>query len=72
MRKAIAERVIKAITYQVGIADFAFLLYGFWNGWNIAPGTVEAWLGAAVGQVIAVGFVIARSLFPSEPSRPQS
>jgi hypothetical protein len=66
MRKEIAERVFKAISVQVIIADVAFLVYGFWNGWEIPGSTVSAWLGAIVVQVIAVGLVIARSLFPSE------
>jgi hypothetical protein len=66
MRKDIAERVFKAISVQVVIADLAFLVYGFWNGWGIPGSTISAWLGAVVIQVIAVGLVIARSLFPSE------
>jgi hypothetical protein len=65
MRKDIAEQVFKAIRVQVVIADLAFLIYGFWNGWDIPGSTVGAWLGAVVVQVIAVGLVIARSLFPS-------
>lgn len=65
MRKDIAERVFQAIRVQVVIADAAFLLYGFWNDWEIPGSTISAWLGAAVVQVIAVGLVIARSLFPS-------
>jgi hypothetical protein len=65
MRKDIADRVFKAISVQVIIADLAFLVYGFWNGWEIPGSTISAWLGAVVVQVIAVGLVIARSLFPS-------
>jgi hypothetical protein len=68
MRKSIAEDVFAAIKWQVGIADVAFLIYGFWNAWNIPSDTVDAWLGAVVVQVIAVGLVIARSLFPSGSS----
>src|SRR5947209_7470600 len=66
MRKEIAERVFKAISIQVVIADVAFLIYGFWNGWDIPGSTISAWLGAVVVQVIAVGLVIARSLFPPD------
>ncbi len=66
MRKGIAEAVFTAIKYQVGIADAAFLVYGFWNGWEIPGSTISAWLGATVVQVIAVGVVITRSLFPTE------
>jgi hypothetical protein len=70
MRKEIAERVFKAISVQVVIADIAFLTYGFWNGWEIPGSTMSAWLGAVVVQVIAVGMVIARSLFPHLSSKP--
>jgi hypothetical protein len=66
MRKDIAEAVFAAIKWQVAIADIAFLTYGFWNGWEIPGSTISAWLGATVVQVIAVGVVITRSLFPSE------
>jgi hypothetical protein len=65
MRKDIAERVFRAISVQVVIADVAFLIYGFGNEWHVPAGTIGAWLGATVIQVIAVGLVIARSLFPN-------
>jgi hypothetical protein len=67
MRKDIAGRVFQAIRIQVVIADIAFLTYGFWNHWKIPGSTISAWLGAVVVQVIAVGLVIARSLFPQRP-----
>jgi hypothetical protein len=63
--KEIAERVFRAISIQVVIADLAFFIYGFGNDWHIPAATVGAWLGAVVIQVIAVGLVIARSLFPA-------
>jgi hypothetical protein len=65
LRKRIADHVSIAIAIQVGIADIAFLIYGFWNGWNIPGATVIAWLSATVVQVIAVGLVVTKSLFPS-------
>jgi hypothetical protein len=71
MRKDIAERVFRAVSVQVVIADAAFFIYGFWNRWDIPGNTMSAWLGAVVVQVIAVGLVIARSLFPSTPGRSQ-
>lgn len=64
LRKTIASRVFWAITVQVGIADVAFLTYGFWNGWNVPGSTIVAWLSATVVQVIALALVITRSLFP--------
>lgn len=67
LRRMIAGRVFWAISVQVATADFAFLTYGFWNGWEIPGSTISAWLGATVVQVIAVGVVITRSLFPTSP-----
>jgi hypothetical protein len=64
LRKRIADHVSLAVAIQVGIADVAFLIYGFWNGWNIPDSTVVAWLSATVIQVIAVGLVVTKSLFP--------
>lgn len=69
MRRDIAERVFRAISVQVLIADIAFFLYGFANDWHIPKGAISVWLGAVVVQVIAVGMVIARSLFPTTPRR---
>jgi hypothetical protein len=65
LRKRIADHVSLAVAIQVGIADIAFLIYGFWNGWDIPGGTIVAWLSATVVQVIAVGLVVTKSLFPS-------
>jgi len=65
LRKKIAHHVSWAVAIQVGIADIAFLTYGFWNGWNIPGSTIVAWLSSTVVQVIAVGLVVTRSLFPS-------
>jgi hypothetical protein len=64
LRKRIAGRVFWAITAQVAIADIAFFLYGCTKHWNIPGSTMNAWLAATVVQVIAVGLVITRSLFP--------
>ena len=64
----IADHVSLAIAIQVGIADAAFLIYGFWNGWKIPGSTIFAWLSATVIQVIAVGLAVTKSLFPSAPA----
>ena len=42
------------------------LIYGFANDWHIPGSTMNAWLAATVVQVIAVGLVITKSLFPSK------
>ena len=65
LRKRIADHVSLAVAIQVGVADVAFLIYGFWNGWEIPGSTIVAWLSATVVQVIAVGLVVTKSLFPS-------
>ena len=67
LRNRVAKLTFWAICIQVGVADIAFLTYGFWNGWNIPGSTISAWLGATVIQVIGVGLVIVRSLFPPKP-----
>jgi hypothetical protein len=64
LRKRIADHVSLAVAIQVGIADIAFLIYGFWNGWDIPGSAIVAWLSATVVQVIAVGLVVTKSLFP--------
>jgi hypothetical protein len=65
LRKRIADHVSLAVAIQVGIADVAFLIYGLWNGWDIPGSTIIAWLSSTVVQVIAVGLVVTKSLFPS-------
>jgi hypothetical protein len=73
LRKQIANHVSIAVAAQVGVADAAFLIYGFWNGWQIPGDTMIAWLSATVVQVIGVGLVVTRSLFPSSvPDRPEN
>ncbi len=68
LRERVADRVSWAAGIQVGIADLAFLIYGFANDWHIPGSTVSAWLAAAVIQVIAVALVIVKSLFPQDDS----
>lgn len=66
LREKIAKWVSWAILGQVAIADLVFLIYGFANDWHIPGSTMNAWLAATVVQVIAVGLVITKSLFPSK------
>jgi hypothetical protein len=68
MREKIAEWVSYAVGAQVVLADVVFLIYGFGNEWHVPPETIVAWLSATVVQVIAVGLVITKSLFPPESS----
>jgi hypothetical protein len=66
MREKIAEWVSYAIGAQVALADIVFVVYGFGNDWHIPSQAIIAWLSATVVQVIAVGMVITKSLFPPE------
>jgi hypothetical protein len=50
---------------QVVIADAAFYIYGFTNGWEIPTAAITTWLVATVVQVIGVVLVIVKNLFPS-------
>jgi hypothetical protein len=68
LRRRVADHVSLAIAVQVGLADAAFLTYGFWNHWRVPGSTVIAWLSATVIQVIAVGLVVTKSLFPPHDS----
>jgi hypothetical protein len=72
LRKRIADHVSLAVAIQVGIADVAFLIYGFWNGWDIPGSTIIAWLSSTVVQVIAVGLVVTKSLFPASDATDSS
>lgn len=44
--------------------DTAFFFYGFNNDWRVPAAAMDAWLAAAVIQVIGVVLVITRYLFP--------
>lgn len=63
LRKDIADKVFKAVLVQVAIADAVFIFFAHKQGWDIA-GSIYAWLGAAVVQVIAMALIIIRSVFP--------
>jgi hypothetical protein len=65
LRKEISSRVFWAIVIQVGVADLGMLIFAVEKHWDLATSIVNAWLGATVIQVIAVGLVIAKSLFPA-------
>ncbi len=66
--KVYAYGALMAMSTQVAIADTAFYIYGYENGWHIPANAIEVWLAATVIQVIGVVLVIARSLFPARRS----
>lgn len=64
LKKRIANSALVLMAVQVVAADAAFYWYGFANDWDIPEGAIQAWLLAAVVQVVAVVLVVTRSLFP--------
>jgi hypothetical protein len=67
LRMAIAVGTSIVIGAQIIVADTVFVVYGAANSWVIPGSTITAWLGATVVQVIALGVIIVRSLFPPKP-----
>ncbi len=66
LRMWIAIGTSIAVGVQLIVADGVFIVYGATNSWVIPGSTISAWLGATVVQVIALGVIIVRSLFPPE------
>jgi len=64
LSKVVGYGALGLMAAQVLIADTAFFLYGFNNDWNIPAAAMDAWLAAAVIQVVGVVLVITRYLFP--------
>lgn len=64
LSKVVGYGALGLMAGQVLIADTAFFFYGFNNGWAIPAAAMDAWLAAAVIQVIGVVLVITRYLFP--------
>lgn len=64
LKKVIAYSALALMAVQIVAADAAFYCYGFFNDWDIPEGAIQAWLLAAVVQVVAVVLVVTRSLFP--------
>jgi hypothetical protein len=64
LSKVVGYGALGLMAGQVLIADTAFFLYGFGNDWNVPAAAMDAWLTAAVIQVIGVVLVITRYLFP--------
>jgi hypothetical protein len=65
LSKVVGYGALALMTAQVIVADTAFFLYGFGNDWKIPSSAIDAWLAAAVIQVIGVVLVITRYLFPT-------
>jgi hypothetical protein len=65
LRMKVGKELLFVMKLQMFAADLVFVLYGFWNGWDIPAVAIDGWLAATVIQVIGVVLVITRSLFPS-------
>lgn len=65
LSKVVGYGALLLMSAQVVAADTAFFLYGVLNGWRIPSAAIDAWLAAAVIQVIGVVLVITRYLFPT-------
>jgi hypothetical protein len=65
LSKVVGYGALSVMGVQVLIADAAFFFYGFDNAWKIPAAAIDAWLAAAVIQVIGVVLVITNYLFPT-------
>lgn len=70
LRGLIAKWAMIGAGIQLGVADLAFMFYGFWSGWAIDQSVMITWLTASVLEVIGVVVIVANSLYSSS-STPQ-
>jgi hypothetical protein len=65
LHRRVGNGALALMVGQLLIADTAFYLYGFKNGWHIPTAAITSWLAATVIQIVGVVLVIAKNLFPS-------
>jgi hypothetical protein len=65
LRRWLGFGALGLMAAQLVIADTAFFLYGFENGWDIPVAAINVWLGSTVVQVVVVVHTVARYLFPA-------
>ena len=65
LHRRVGNGALLLMVAQLLIADAAFYLYGFENGWHIPTAAITAWLAATVIQIVGVVLVIAKNLFPA-------
>lgn len=70
LRRGIGIAAIGFMGFQLLVADAVFLIYGFYNSWDIPAVVIDGWLAAVVIQVVGVVLVVARSLFPNGGPKP--
>ncbi len=64
LKRRVGNGALIVMIVQVGIADAAFLFYGFANDWQIPTGAITGWLAATVIQVVSIVVIITKYLFP--------
>lgn len=65
LHRRVGNGALLLMVVQLLIADTAFYIYGFENGWEIPTAAITTWLGATVIQIVGVVLVIAKNLFPT-------
>jgi hypothetical protein len=65
LHSRVGNGALALMVAQLFIADTAFYIYGFKNGWNIPTAAITTWLAATVIQIVGVVLVIAKNLFPA-------
>jgi hypothetical protein len=65
LHNRVGNGALVLMVVQLFIADAAFYIYGFKNGWHIPTAAITTWLAATVIQIVGVVLVIAKNLFPS-------
>jgi hypothetical protein len=69
LRRWLGYGALGVMAGQLVIADGAFVVYGFKNGWHIPVAAINVWLGSTVVQVVVVVHTVARYLFPADGGR---
>jgi hypothetical protein len=65
LRQSYADWILRILGAQLLVADAVFVAIAWvGRGWDLTPGMTEAWLLAAVVQVVAVVAIVTRHLFP--------
>lgn len=65
LRQSYADWILRILGAQLVVADAVFVAIAWvGRGWDLTPGMTEAWLLAAVVQVVGVVAIVTRHLFP--------
>jgi hypothetical protein len=66
LRRSYATNLFRLMLLQVLLADGVFIADA-WAGkaWDVRTSAMQAWLAAAVVQIIGIVYVVTRHLFPN-------